>query len=637
MLNGRKTIGVIIFDITSYYQSTLCRSLSKYGTEHGYNTLVFSATTMFGNTAGNARGEYNIIHLIPYESLDAIIVCHDTFYNDNVIEDVWNLITTRALCPIVSIRNKVEGYYNILIEDSNAIPELIRHFHDMHHYKQIAFLSGPKNHPDSIRREKQYRDTMAELGLSYPEEYIFEGDFWKNTGEPAVDHYINLETPPEAIICANDYMALSLSREFIMRGYRVPEDFAISGYDDIQDACANTPPLTTCAVSTDELAKLAMDTIYRLLTETPVDKNRYASCFPVIRNSCGCDTHTPLEIIRKRMEQMDRYEDILTESIHNTFVSISLEEVQNAEDIGYFLRLDESPDETPDFYLCLGEGADQKHPQVRIKAPGFATYSHAVFAMKDRERIETSVFETQNLLPPEAIKEEPMTYYIFPIHYLEYNFGYVAAAPHTKKISNQIIHSWLSNIGNSLESLRVRHQKESLLNELNILYIQDPLTNLYNRRGFEKLSATAFEEARVAGKTSMILGIDMNNLKTINDVYGHSHGDTALQAIADAITASSKSNEICARVGGDEFEIFAPDYTEEDAKKFIQRIENNLKKFNKKSGLEYMVSASYGYSIATSNGSQELEFYLKLSDDRLYEYKRQLKAQYGDLSIRNRK
>ena len=73
MLNGRKTIGIILFDITGYYQQQLVHTLSKTASKRGYNLLTFSAFTIYGSDTKNAAGEYNILHLIPYEQLDALI------------------------------------------------------------------------------------------------------------------------------------------------------------------------------------------------------------------------------------------------------------------------------------------------------------------------------------------------------------------------------------------------------------------------------------------------------------------------------------------------------------------------------------------------------------------------------------
>lgn len=71
----------------------------------------------------------------------------------------------------------------------------------------------------------------------------------------AAKHFMSLKKRPQAIVCANDYMALSLCKELTLQGYSVPQDIAISGFDDVRDARANVPPLTTCYVSVPDLAK----------------------------------------------------------------------------------------------------------------------------------------------------------------------------------------------------------------------------------------------------------------------------------------------------------------------------------------------------------------------------------------------
>lgn len=100
MLNGRKTIGIILFDITGYYQQQLVHTLSKTATKCGYNLLTFSAFTIYGSDTKNAAGEYNILHLIPYEQLDALIVCHDTFNSNEAVEELWKLVTERCQAPL---------------------------------------------------------------------------------------------------------------------------------------------------------------------------------------------------------------------------------------------------------------------------------------------------------------------------------------------------------------------------------------------------------------------------------------------------------------------------------------------------------------------------------------------------------
>ena len=634
MLNGRKTIGIILFDITGYYQQQLVHTLSKTASKRGYNLLTFSAFTIYGSDTKNAAGEYNILHLIPYEQLDALIVCHDTFNSNEAVEELWKLVTERCQAPIISIRKKVNGCYNILAEDTDAIPAFVRHFHDVHHFDRIAFMSGPYNHPDAIFRLEKYKEAMAELGLDCPEEYIFEGDFWKNCAADAANHFMNLTNRPQAIVCANDYMALSLCKELTLQGYSVPQDIAISGFDDVRDARANVPPLTTCYVSVSDMAKKAMETIDTLLNGKEAPACTFVPTKIIIRNSCGCESSTMKDLSLSRMYEVELMEQLINQNAHNTFVSISLENITSAEDIGDYLRLEDVPGIARDFYLCLGIHGNGAYPQVKKKAPGFAKRSHSIYSLRDLNPIATSSFETKKLLPPEAIREEPMAVFFFPIHYLEYNFGYVAATSNGEEAQDTLFHSWLSLIGNTLENSRIRAKNQALLEKLNMLYHEDFLTKLYNRRGFEQFSEEEFSEAKKHNIKTMTLSIDMDNLKYINDVYGHSHGDLALQTIADAMRQACSGCEICARIGGDEFAVFGYDYSEDKAKQYTENFLQYLKDFNADSNLPYCVNASFGYTISDPSLSISREQYMKASDDLLYQNKRKRKEKYGNLSQR---
>lgn len=634
MLNGRKTIGIILFDITGYYQQQLVHTLSKTASKHGYNLLTFSAFTIYGSDTKNAAGEYNILHLIPYEQLDALIVCHDTFNSNEAVEELWKLVTERCQAPIISIRKKVNGCYNILVEDTDAIPAFVRHFHDVHHFDRIAFMSGPYNHPDAISRLEKYKEAMAELGLDCPEEYIFEGNFWKDCALDASKHFMSLKKRPQAIVCVNDYMALSLCKELTLQGYSVPQDIAISGFDDVRDARANVPPLTTCYVSVSDMAKKAMETIDTLLNGKEAPACTFVPTKIIIRNSCGCESSTMKDLSLSRMYEVEFMEQLINQNAHNTFVSISLENMTSAEDIGDYLRLEDVPGIARDFYLCLGIHGNGAYPQVKKKAPGFAKRSHSIYSLRDLNPIATSSFETKKLLPPEAIREEPMAVFFFPIHYLEYNFGYVAATSNGEEAQDTLFHSWLSLIGNTLENSRIRAKNQALLEKLNMLYHEDFLTKLYNRRGFEQFSEEEFSEAKKHNIKTMTLSIDMDNLKYINDVYGHSHGDLALQTIADAMRQACSGCEICARIGGDEFAVFGYDYSEDKAKQYTENFLQYLKDFNADSSLPYCVNASFGYTISDPSLSISREQYMKASDDLLYQNKRKRKEKYGNLSQR---
>jgi diguanylate cyclase (GGDEF)-like protein len=119
--------------------------------------------------------------------------------------------------------------------------------------------------------------------------------------------------------------------------------------------------------------------------------------------------------------------------------------------------------------------------------------------------------------------------------------------------------------------------------------------------------------------------IDMDRLKFINDNYGHSAGDDAIYKIAYAIRKSCTDNEVCCRFGGDEFIIFAADYTDSDAEAITLKIQKNIDTINATDQLPYQLSASTGYYITTPVEGDDIFNLVTVADNIMYESKKKKK------------
>ena len=626
--NERINIAVLICDCNSYFQEQLCTTISNYGKKLGYNLCFFTCFTTYGRSNKNATGEFNILNLPPYELYDGIIVCADTFGGEEQVERIREYLNSRSRGPVVCIRHQIDDYPCVLVDDSQSIKAMVQHFVQVHHFTRIGFMTGLKNHPDSIARHNAYKMELQNQGIAYDESLVFEGDFWRNRSKAAAHYFAEeLETPPEAIICANDYMAISLSTELILSGHMVPDDIAISGFDDIAESTVTMPPLTTVTVSCEDLGRQALHMLRDLLADKDIPTVQYISTQLAIRNSCGCKTFDMRSMITTRVQQESEHHHLINQTINNTFTSIALQGLLSTDSIGQYLHLPDYEDNgIQDFHLCLGEGRGPIYPKYRSNRPNFPKKSHSVYSLINREEVITSTFNTTDLIPVEAMSEEPMCYFFYPLHYLDFTLGYIAIQYINGYTCEKTFQSWLAIISTSLENLRVSNERTHLLNELNTLYIHDALTGIYNRRGFEKLASEMFDKAKKQKKSTMILCMDMDNLKKVNDQYGHRHGDLSLRAISEALQHAATNHEICARVGGDEFSVIGMDYTEEKAEQFIQAFQEYLDETNENSIYNYTVSTSYGYTITDNTSGYTLEEYVNLSDSRLYEHKRNKKS-----------
>lgn len=339
--NGRKTIGVILCDVSSHYQEQICQTLSMYAKEADYNLAYFTFFSCYGTEiTRNGRGEANIVHLIPFEELDAIILCHDTLRNKPALDYVVDSIEKKCDCPVVTLRHDLKDYPAVLVNQEHRIEDLVYHFVDEHHKTKIAFMSGPFDHPDTITRLADYKRALANRGIPFDERMVYEGDYWTKKAKEAADYFtMELAEKPEVIVCANDYMASSLMNELIAKGFLVPDDIAVSGFDNIWESSITLPPITTVSVPVHDMVKQAVGLIEAMWRGETVPQKSYVNSEVIFRNSCGCETFNMQSMLAKRVRQMNEYQSIMESNQSNTYMFIDLSDLDHVDGIEKSLRI----------------------------------------------------------------------------------------------------------------------------------------------------------------------------------------------------------------------------------------------------------------------------------------------------------
>ena len=487
--NGRKTIGVILCDVSSHYQEQICQTLSMYAKEADYNLAYFTFISCYGTEiTRNGRGEANIVHLIPFEELDAIILCHDTLVNKPALDYVVDSIEKKCDCPVVTLRHDLKDYPAVLVNQEHRIEDLVYHFVDEHHKTKIAFMSGPFDHPDTITRLADYKRALANRGIPFDERMVYEGDYWTKKAKEAADYFtMELAEKPEVIVCANDYMASSLMNELIAKGFLVPDDIAVSGFDNIWESSITLPPITTVSVPVHDMVKQAVGLIEAMWRGETVPQKSYVNSEVIFRNSCGCETFNMQSMLAKRVRQMNEYQSIMESNQSNTYMFIDLSDLDHVDGIEKSLRIGAN-DHIDSFFICLGEGRGEQYPKYCSPANGFAKKSKVVGGLFHKRACVFDVFETSRLLPKDVSEDKPMIYYFFPIHNNQFSYGYLAVSYEDNYSTNKTFNNWLAILGNALEMIRIKQKNQGLLQELNNLYVHDALTGLYNRRGFDSVS-----------------------------------------------------------------------------------------------------------------------------------------------------
>jgi diguanylate cyclase (GGDEF)-like protein len=172
-----------------------------------------------------------------------------------------------------------------------------------------------------------------------------------------------------------------------------------------------------------------------------------------------------------------------------------------------------------------------------------------------------------------------------------------------------------------LLSRRISALEQSIRN----LSLRDELTRLYNRRGFYVLAAQALRLAHRSGNSFSVLFLDVDDLKQVNDTFGHEIGSELLQKMALILDTTIRTTDVVGRLGGDEFAIAATAGTD-DLTLIVKRIEAATARVNAQFDRKFTVSFSYGHVTAEPGDTQSLEELIDVADHIMYQAKRDKKA-----------
>ena len=223
-------------------------------------------------------------------------------------------------------------------------------------------------------------------------------------------------------------------------------------------------------------------------------------------------------------------------------------------------------------------------------------------------------FATKDMLPDLwKDRAKPKAYYFTPLHFSEDTIGYSVLSYGDKvKVFDITYRNWSRYIMNVLEYNRT-HRK------LYRTSFRDVLTGIYNRRGFDQNLPNIISEVMVRSKKLIIIMADLDNLKAVNDRYGHQEGDNIITVVASAFQSCSKGSEICARIGGDEF-LVAGVYDEDEkaAQSYLRSVECYIDNYNEKSNKPYKILISMGACCDYVESYQDIKKMIDRADHEMY-------------------
>jgi LacI family transcriptional regulator len=195
-----------------------------------------------------------------------------------------------AQIPVVVIAGRPDQDAMDVFRGDNAggMTAVTRHLVEDHRYQRLCFVAGPEDAPDAVARRLAFEQVVAASPGSGITQVI-HGDFAEDSGVAAARTLLGRKSLPQAVVCANDQMAIGLVRELQQRGVRIPADVAVTGFDDVHDSRVIDPPLTTVSQPFRDLGSRATRRLLARIDDPSLPPAvEVLPTQAVIRASCGC-------------------------------------------------------------------------------------------------------------------------------------------------------------------------------------------------------------------------------------------------------------------------------------------------------------------------------------------------------------
>ncbi len=285
--NSKYTIGILINQIEGEYQNPILKGITDAAKEKNVNTLFFVGGTV-GNFFEGDEGNNLCYELAKTNIIDGLIICAGSIGGYVDKKTLNEYFSDYKNIPKVSISIDLDDSFTISIDNKNSMKEIINHLVDYHGYKNIVFVSGPLTNHEAIERLEGYIEAIKSHSIEYKPEFVINGDFTYESGLKAAKIIEERKLEFDAIVCANDGMAMGVYDGLKKRGLLAPNDYALTGFDDYISSSIFSVPLTTVKQPLYEQGKQSLNILLELIEGKKIEKKIFLPTRFVIRDSCGC-------------------------------------------------------------------------------------------------------------------------------------------------------------------------------------------------------------------------------------------------------------------------------------------------------------------------------------------------------------
>jgi LacI family transcriptional regulator len=281
-LASRKTrvIGLLLNNMYNDFFAPLLSGIESVVREHKYNLLV--ATNHTDNAA-------DVLPPLGSHNTDGLLVFADSLTDTDLIS------LYKSEFPVVLIHRSSPPSVNIpsiTVENKAATYKLMEHIIHEHNKRRIILMRGPAHQEDAYWRETGYKAALEANGIPFDESLVLSGQFERDVAYKSLNTFLGngKRVAFDSVFAGDDDAAVGVIASLTEHGYRVPQDIAVVGFDDVKISNFLTPPLTTVSAPTESVGRIAAEQLFSLFDKQFLEDITLLPTELIIRRSCGCNT-----------------------------------------------------------------------------------------------------------------------------------------------------------------------------------------------------------------------------------------------------------------------------------------------------------------------------------------------------------
>ncbi len=292
MTHKPPTIGLFISSSQNGYEATLYQGVSDVIRAAGAHLVCFTSGAL--RAYHGFEFQRNVLFdLVNADIVDGLIIS-GTLAHPVSMEEMEAFLHRYEHLPRVTIALETPEVPCVMVDSYSGIQAVVSHLVQTHGYTKIGFLRGPAGQQEAEERYQAYRDTMQANRLAVDPDWILQGDYTPRSGIAAAQALLACaHVRLEALVSANDTMAIGAAKVLRAAGIRIPEDLALTGFDDTAEARFDASPMTSVRQDIREQGAIAAQTLLDQIAGKPIAHRVVAPAALVVRRSCGCTGFAP--------------------------------------------------------------------------------------------------------------------------------------------------------------------------------------------------------------------------------------------------------------------------------------------------------------------------------------------------------